>query len=350
MVGHLQSTPESLYVLNSLDRETSTGFSKDLPNLMNPTESSLAQDPVVPGFIYGYGPAMRTLNAMAAEIARTGIPVLIMGECGTGKDTYARLIHRLAQKTEAAFHKINCAALESADLHNQFNQQIRERRDEDTWGTIYLDGVQDLDPHCQRTLLSYLPDEEGQGGGVSLRRRVISSTNASLEVEVEAGRFRRELYFRINGACLRLPPLRERKDDIPALMEYFLNKHASASNKTIPSLDRSALEMLLAYSWPGNIRQLENLALKMVTFDDARLALDELQSVHIANQKPGQNVGVPSLKTAVRAASKQAERELIIQALERTRWNRKRAAQELQISYKSFLNKLKAIETSHGGR
>src|SRR5208337_1057438 len=151
----------------------------------------------------GYGPAMRTLNAMAAEIARTGIPVLIMGECGTGKDTYARLIHRLSQKTEAAFHKINCA-LESADLHNQFNQQIGEPRDEVTWGTIYLDGVQDLDLHCQRTLLSYLPDEERQGGGVSLRRRVISSTNASLEVEVEAGRFRRELYFRINGACLRL--------------------------------------------------------------------------------------------------------------------------------------------------
>ncbi len=287
---------------------------------------------------------------MVAEIAPTGIPVLIMGECGTGKDAYARLIHRLSQKTEAAFHKINCAALESSDLFKQLNDPPGERRSEDAWGTIYLDGVQDLDLHCQRALLAYLPDDEGQAKSLGLRRRVISSTNASLELEVEAGRFRRELYFRINGACLRLPALRERKDDIPALMEYFLSKHGSASNKTIPSVDRSALEMLLAYSWPGNIRQLENLALKMVTFGDVRMALDEPQLLHSVNRKPGQNVGVPSLKMAARAASKQAERELIIQALERTRWNRKRAAQELQISYKSFLNKLKAIETSHGGQ
>src|ERR1035438_7807971 len=247
---------------------------------MNPTESSLAQHPVIAGFICGYGSAMRSLNAMVAEIAPTGIPVLIMGECGTGKDAYARLIHRLSQKTEAAFHKINCAALESADLFKQLNDPPGERRSEDAWGTIYLDGVQDLDLHCQRALLSYLPDDEGQWKSQGLRRRVISSTNASLELE--AGRFRRELYFRINGACLRLPALRERKDDIPALMEYFLSKHGSASNKTIPSLDRSALEMLLAYSWPGNIRQLENLALKMVTFGDVRRSEEhtsELQSL-----------------------------------------------------------------------
>lgn len=316
---------------------------------MTPTETSLAQNPVIPGFIYGYGPAMRILNAMAAEIAPTGIPVLIMGECGTGKDAYARLIHRLSQKTEAAFHKINCAALESADLFNQLNDQTGERRSEDACGTIYLDGVQDLELHGQRALLSYLPDDAGPGRSLGLRRRVISSTNASLELEVEAGRFRRELYFRINGACLRLPPLRERKDDIPALVEYFLNKHARGSNKTVPSLDSSTLDMLTAYSWPGNIRELENLALEMMTFGDVRPALDELQSRHSVSQKLQQNIGVPSLKVAARAASRQAERELIMQALERTRWNRKRAAQELQISYKSFLYKLKSIGIPHGG-
>lgn len=317
---------------------------------MNPTESSLAQSPIIPGFVFGYGPAMRTLNAMAAEIAPTGIPVLIMGECGTGKDAYARLIHRLSQKIEATLHKINCAALESADLFNQLNDQTRERRSEETWGTIYLDSVQDLDLHCQRALLSYLPDDGGAGESLGSHPRVISSTNESLELEVEAGRFRRELYFRINGACLRLPPLRERKDDIPALMEHFLNKHASGRNKAIPSLDSGTLEMLLAYSWPGNIRQLENLALKMVTFGDVRVALDELQPLRSVNPRPGQNVGVQTLKMAARAASKQAERELIMQALERTRWNRKRAAQELRISYKSFLSKLKSIEISHGGQ
>jgi DNA-binding NtrC family response regulator len=287
---------------------------------------------------------------MAAEIAPTHIPVLITGECGTGKDAYARLIHRLSQEKEATLHKIGCAALDSEYLFNQLYEQTRERRPRDARGTIYLDCVQDLDLHCQRALLSYFPDDEGAGRSLSSHARVISSANGSLELEVEAGRFRHELYFRINGACLRLPPLRERKDDIPALMEYFLNKHASGSNRTIPSLGSSTLEMLLAYSWPGNIRELENLALKMVAFGDVRVALDELQSRRSVNQEPRQNVGVPSLKMAARAASKQAERELIMQALERTRWNRKRAAQELRISYKSFLYKLKSIEIPHGGQ
>jgi two-component system, NtrC family, response regulator AtoC len=272
-----------------------------------------------------------------------------MGECGTGKDAYARLIHRLSHNPEAAFRKINCAGPESADLFNRFDNQTGVSRGAETWGTIYLDGVQDLDVHGQRALLSYLPDDEDHEKSLGLRRRVISSTNASLELEVQAGRFRRELYFRINGACLRLPPLRERKDDIPTFMEYFLVKHGSASNKTIPFIDRSTLEALLAYSWPGNIRQLESIALKMVTFGNVHVALDEIQSLGAANKSPKQSVVVPSLKMAVRAASRQTESELIIQALERTRWNRKRAAQQLQISYKSFLNKLKAIETSRGG-
>jgi len=315
---------------------------------MNPTATNLAQNSVIPGFIYGRGATMRTLNAMVAEIAPTTIPVLIIGECGTGKDAYARLIHRLSQKTEAAFQKINCTAFDPADLFNQLNDQTVERQSKDTWGTLYLDSVQDLDLQCQRALLSYLPDDAGPVRSLNLRRRVISSTTASLEPEVEAGRFRRELYYRINGACLRLPPLRERKEDIPVLLAYFLSKHADGSNKTVPSLEGSTLDMLTAYSWPGNIRELENLALNMMAFGDVRVALDELQSRHSVGQKFQQNVGVPSLKVAARAASKQAERELIMQALERTRWNRKRAAQELQISYKSFLYKLKSIGVPHG--
>jgi two-component system response regulator AtoC len=316
---------------------------------MKAAENSLAQTPLLPGFIYGCGSAMRNLNAMVTEIAPTGIPVLIMGECGTGKDAYARLIHRLSQDTGAAFQKINCAAFESADLFNQLNDQTREHRGEGACGTVYLDGVQDLELQGQRALLSSLPDDESHGNGLSLRPRLISSANASLEPEVEAGRFRRELYFRINGACLRLPSLRERKEDIPALLEYFLSKHAGASHKAVPSLETSTLDILTAYSWPGNIRELENLALKMITFGDVRVALNELQLRHSVSQKLEQNLGVPSLKVAARAASRQAERELIMQALERTRWNRKRAARELQISYKSFLYKLKSIGVPHGG-
>ena len=315
---------------------------------MNLPENGLAPNAILPGFVPGSAALMRHLNAMVSEIAPTGIPVLIMGECGTGKDTYARLIHCLSQKPEARFQRIDCASLESADLVRRFGGQPGDGQSGKDWGTIYLDGVQDLDLHCQRVLLSHLSGDEDNEKNVGLRRRFISSTNTSVEIEVESGRFRSELYFRINGACLRLPPLRERKDDIPALLEYFLKKHGRNKDKPVPSVGRSAHEVLLAYGWPGNIRQLENTALKILTLGETR-ALDELHSSPSVSHRPAGNAAVSSLKVAVRAASLQTERELIIQALEKTRWNRKRAAEELRISYKSFLNKLKAIEASAGG-
>lgn len=318
-----------------------------MANVVSPLEGGSILESSIPWFVPGTEPTMRSLDAMVAEIAPTCIPVLIMGECGTGKDTYARLIHRLSRNNEAPYHRVDCAALQSADFFRKPNSQFGKSQNQKDWGTIYLDGVHDLDPQCQRVLLSHLCDDEDNAKHGGFCKRLISSTNTSLELEVERGRFRRELYFRINAACIHLPPLRERKEDIPALLGYFLRKHSDAKSKMIPPIGGSALEMLLAYSWPGNIRQLENIALKMLTLGEMR-ALDELELLHSVNHLPEPN-GVPSLKTAVRAASQKTERELIIQALERTRWNRKQAAQELRISYKSFLNKLKAIETFPGG-
>ena len=320
-----------------------------MANVMNPLEGSSVPESAIPWFVYGTGAAMRSLDTMVAEIAPTGIPVLITGECGTGKDTYARLIHRLSQRNEAAYHRVDCAALQSADFSRQTHILPGEGQTEKDCGTLYLDGVQDLDVQCQRVLLSHLSEDEDGLENHGLRPRLISSTNKTLELEVERGRFRSELYFRINGACVHLPPLRERRDDIPAFLEFFLRKHRDINSKAIPAVGGSARELLLAYSWPGNIRQLENTARKILTLGETR-ALDELHSFPSVSHSPAGNACVPSLKVAVRAASQQTERELIIQALEKTRWNRKRAAQELQISYKSFLNKLKAIQTSHGGR
>ena len=302
-----------------------------------------------PDFVCGNGPIMRSLNAVVAEIAPTGIPVLILGECGTGKDTYARFIHRLSLQTETAFHRIDCASLESADLARQTHSQPGTGRSEKDRGTLYLDGVQDLDLQCQRALLSHLSEDDDNARIRRMRPRLVSSTNTGLEFEVERGRFRGELYFRINGASVHLPPLRERKDDIPDLLECFLRKHGGINGKAIPTVGRSARELLLAYSWPGNIRQLENTALKILALGETR-ALDELHSFPSIDDRPDATAGVRSLKVAVRAASLQTERELIIQALEKTRWNRKRAAEELHISYKSFLNKLKAIEASGGSK
>lgn len=173
--------------------------------------------------------------------------------------------------------------------------------------------------------------------------RFISSTSRNLEKEVEAGRFRRELYFRINGVILRLPPLRERKEDIPVLLEYFLAKHSNELKKNTPELSSEARELLVSYDWPGNIRELENVAKKIIAVGDPTRALGDLRAARVALPVNGESEAVSSLKVAARAASRRAERELILKALEQTHWNRKRAARELQISYKSLLYKIKQI-------
>ena len=315
---------------------------------MNQNDATIIQEPLLPGFVYGLGANMQALNEMAGEIARTDIPILIVGESGTGKDAYARLIHRLSSKGESRLKKINCSLFEPADLFGHPRKSRLSGLQNDSYGTFYLDNVQEMDSASQRELLSRLPDGESLDSNQEPSVRFISSTAANLESEVEAGRFRRELYFRLNGVCLRLPPLRERKDDIPALADYFVNKHSVLLKKAAPPINEKAIQTMSAYHWPGNIRELENLARKLVVFGDVQIALNDLQIAGMVNYAAPERLLGGSLKVAARAASKKAERELIMQALERTRWNRKRAARELQISYKSLLYKIKQIGVSNG--
>jgi len=296
------------------------------------------------GFIWGAGPAIEALNALVSEIARTPIPVLISGESGTGKDTYARLLHRLAQDKQSKFCKINCGTIDSDGLQSHLRELNRDSDGQSSRHSVYLDSVQDLDLLSQRALLSYFAEEEDPSCAARPKTRFISSTTGNLEAEVERGRFRSELYFRLNGARLRLPPLRERKEDIPSLVEHFLNIHAVTSKSKSTFLSTKVVKTLLAYSWPGNIRELENLAVRMIAFGDAHIALDDLLIARIQHENGAEEESSASLKAASRSASRRVERELIAQALERTHWNRKKAAQELQISYKSLLYKIKRIE------
>ena|SRR5215469_2013241 len=302
------------------------------------------------GFVYGLGVTMRALNTMAADIAPTDISVLIVGESGTGKDAYARLIHRWSPQGNTQLRKINCSAFEPGALFTLTNEATRTTSNVETLQSVYLDNIQELDPGAQRLLLSQLPDAEGANCKDERRARFISSSTRSLEAQVAADCFRRELYFRLNGACLRLPPLRERAEDIPALAEYFLNKHSTVMKKKAPPLSNKAIQALTAYHWPGNIRELENLLRKIVVLGDVQIALNELRSSGIVTNRPAIIAAGASLKVAARAASREAERELILQALERTRWNRKQAARALQISYKSLLYKIKQMEAFPGER
>jgi len=296
------------------------------------------------GFVRGTSLAVNGLNATVEHLARTTIPVLLVGESGTGKEVYARMIHRLSGGDTGSLKKISCAATEPVLLSRAL-KELREASEPGKVQTLFLDEIEELSLECQRQLLTVMPNGEFLTGEGTFGARVISATTCSMDREVAEGRFRRELYFRLNGACLRLPPLRDRAEDIPALIEHFLLRHAEELEKRAPAVDQESLKLLMSHSWPGNIRELENLARKMVALGDTYEATSDLRMLRIL---PASGTGmrkVSSLKMAAKAASRQTERELILQALQRTKWNRKRAARELQISYKSLLYKLKQIET-----
>ncbi len=296
--------------------------------------------PAETAIVSGRGVAMQALHALIAEIARTDIAILLVGESGSGKDTYAKFIHRASPIAHTPLKKISCAVLDSGHALRQVQEFLQNHMD----GCMFLDGVEELDLPSQRALASLLPDD-APGAEPVARVRLICSTSADLERSIEAGRFRRELYFRISGATLRLPPLRERVEDIPALLAHFLSRYASPA-RALPALDHESLELLAAHSWPGNIRELENIVKKIAAFAEPRAALSELRVQRPVYSRPEKTAErhPSSLKAAARAASRRTERELILKALERTRWNRKRAAQDLQISYKSLLYKIKQIQ------
>jgi len=298
------------------------------------------------GFVGGMCAAMQTLENVVAEIAPTNIPVLLMGESGAGKEMFARRIHHLSANGDEPLVKIACASMNPANFAGELGLSKSDISAEEVKAlnrTVFFDEISELDSSCQRSLVYALPDGEARPRRGSLGARVISTTNRNLDDEMRAGRFRSELYYRINGVCLRLPPLRDRKEDIPLLVESFLTRYAAEFGRPRPSLSPRALRMLLDYSWPGNIRELENAVKKIVALGAENLALPDLVAEPVETRTEVSETRSYSLKAAARAASREAEREMILEALARTRWNRKRAAQELQISYKSLLYKLKQI-------
>lgn len=297
-------------------------------------------------FLAGVSGPMQTLENVINEIAPTDIPLLLVGESGTGKEVFAQRIHQLSRRSGEPLRRIACASMDGDDflaeiglkLNGAGNGASEEPRQP---GTLLLDEVAELNAACQRILVNALPDGAATQRPHAVGSRVISTTNRSLDDEMGSGNFRSELYYRINGVCLRLPPLRERKEDIPPFVEFFLTKHASQLQRPRVAVSQGTIARLLDYSWPGNIRELENLVKQIVVLADEDLALSGLSQPRSAQRdaiSPSH-----SLKAAAKAASREAERELILKALARTRWNRKRAAQELQISYKSLLYKLKQI-------
>ena len=291
-------------------------------------------------FVPSSSPAMCALERTMADIATTDMPVLVLGESGTGKGAVAYRIHQLSRRRHLPFVKLNCAALAADFLNGAFpnggSQNVHQ-------STLFFDEIGELDAGLQSKLVYALPDGDLDETEGSLGARIISASRRNLEKEVRGGRFREDLYFRLSGVCLRLPLLRQRKEDIPILAEHFLTKYAALFGRRKPELQPQTMQILSEYSWPGNIRELEHAMQKIVALGDERVTLADLRGPRTQESSLAAEPGGLSLKQAARAASRQAERELILKVLSRTRWNRKRAAQELQISYKALLYKLKQI-------
>jgi two-component system response regulator AtoC len=289
-------------------------------------------------FMCGTSAAMRALEEAIANVASSRTPVLIVGESGSGKRAVAYRIHQLSGG-HGSFQELNCAEV-SADEFSEVGPD--GARAAGLRATLLLTEIGGLSANNQNKLLSELLRCEGADAAAAAR--IIASSRHNLEQDIRAGKFREDLYYRLSSLCLRVPPLRLRREDIPQLSEFFAARYATQFGRPKPTLKAAMLRFLSEYSWPGNVRQLEDAVRTITAIGDERLAVAALRSALPDDRhRPNGEVETISLKQAARAASRQAERELILKVLSRTRWNRKRAAEELRISYKALLYKLKQI-------
>jgi two-component system response regulator AtoC len=303
----------------------------------------MMREPLRVDFVEGASPSMRSVEAVMREVAQSEVPVLLLAERGVGKKATARRVHDLSRRGRQTFRIISCAHLGSEKFGD-----LADPADFIGAGTVFLEELAELSGEGQAWLLQALTKSNGNGTRAQSLARVICGSARDLEAEVKAGNLREDLYYRISGVCLRLPPLRQRREDIPVLMEHFLRKYGRDFQRAVPALSEETHRLFQEYSWPGNVRELENAAKAIVALGDETVAMGGLRAM-LLRPDLGTDGSRVSLKQASRAASREAEKEIILRALTRTRWNRRRAAQELQISYKALLYKLKQMGCSEYG-
>src|SRR5262245_53562961 len=306
-------------------------------------------------------PRMKEAGEIIRRAAGVDVTVLICGETGTGKDLVARTIHHLSSRQGKPFVKVNCAAMPRDLLESELfghergaftgahRQKIGKFEAADG-GTIFLDEIGDLHPALQAKLLHVLQDGEfSRVGGKSTLKvdvRVIAATNQDLDRAVAAGRFREDLYYRINVIQILVPPLRERTDEIPCLINYFIERHSRLFGRNGFEVPPDVMEALIKHNYPGNVREVENLVKRMIVLGDPSFASAALSTRKIDPAALGARKAAaltPSLKDVARQAARSAEREAIAKVLEDTRWNRVKAAKLLRISYRALLYKIKDV-------
>jgi DNA-binding NtrC family response regulator len=314
-------------------------------------------------FFVAASPAMRKLRSQAALVANVDIPVLMLGESGTGKEVMARLIHKLSPRAHRMFLKVNCAAVPADLLESELfgyeagaftgaNHPKPGKFEICNKGTILLDEIGEMPPGLQAKLLHVLQDQQfsrlGSRNVIKTDVRILAATNINIPEALASKRLREDLYYRLNAFTLSVPPLRERKEEIPILLKHFMARMAERYARAPLPYSPELMQACLDYPWPGNLRELNNFVKRYLVLGDDKLAINELHpKVGAAGASFGPNIPSGSetttggLKSLSRTAKDEAEAEAISRALNETNWNRKQAAALLQISYKALLYKIR---------
>jgi two-component system response regulator AtoC len=321
-------------------------------------------------FFIAASPAMRKIRSQAALVANVDIPVLLLGESGTGKEVLARLIHKLSPRAHRTFLKVNCAAVPGELLESElfgyepgaFTGATHAKPGKFELcnkGTILLDEIGEMPPLLQAKLLHVLQDQQfsrlGSRSVIKVDVRILAATNINIPEALANKRLREDLYYRLNAFTLSLPPLRDRKEEIPILLKHSMTRMAERYARPPLPLSPNLLQACQNHSWPGNLRELNNFLKRYLILGDENLAVTELVPRHDGNggghgDGSSKNDG-GGLKSLARSAKDEAEALAITQALEQTNWNRKQAAAILQISYKALLYKIRqyGIAEAKGG-
>jgi two-component system response regulator AtoC len=308
--------------------------------------------------VYGHSEAMRAIRQKVEKVSGTKVPVLLQGESGTGKELIARMIHRLSQRAAGPFVKVNCPAIPGTLLESElFGYEKGSftgaygskpgRAELADSGTLFLDEISEMDMGLQAKLLQLLQDNQfwriGAREETQVDVRIICATNRQLEDEIQHGRFRQDLFYRINVLKIQLPPLRERTEDLGELVEYFLKFFTHKHNVHPLALSSTLVRLLQKHRWPGNIRELSNLIERYAILGSEESITNELLGATTGAES---EVEIPSsgpmpLKALTRQTVQQLERKIILRTLIAHRWNRKRAAKDLKISYRALLYKIR---------
>ena len=308
--------------------------------------------------------AMHDVTDLASRVARAETTVLLYGESGTGKELLAKAIHFNSPRNRGPFVTINCGAIPDQLLESElfghrrgsFTGAVADRKGKfevaDS-GTIFLDEIGELPAHLQVKILRVLQEHEidkvGESRSIKVDVRVIAATNRDLEKMIADGGFRDDLYYRLAVVSIRMPPLRERTDDIPLLVDHFLRKHAERLGRARPSVDKGVYTAFNRYPWPGNIRELENIVERALVLDtDGTLGLDDLPDRLRAHEQPHGRLRMELPDEGI--ALEDVEKELLVAALEKHAWNQTRAAAFLRISRSTLLYRMQKFGIEREGK